>query len=430
MNQQPMRDVRMRGFQQRSTVESALAWVAKCAQRRAAERVPVGQSAARVLAEDIVSRVNVPAFARAMMDGFAIRAADVNGAAAYHPLALKIVGQSFPGQPSSGEVGRGQAIKIMTGAPLPAGADTVLPVEKTEIEADRVCALESLPAGKNVALVGEDIAAGQIVLSAGRQLRPQDVGVLASIGIGQVPVVQQAVVRIIVTGNELLPAGEVPTGNKIVDSNSPMLESLVARDGGRVVNPGIVPDDEELIRTALRSEVDVLLVSGGSSVGEEDHAPRLVAEMGQLDIHGIAMRPSSPAGMGTIDDRLVFLLPGNPVSCLCAYDFFAARAIRGLAGRPPHWPYLKIRRRLSRKLVSAVGRTDYCRVRFEPARDDPSFTNDALIEPLAIRGASILSSTTRADGFVIVDADSEGFPAGHEVTVFLYDDPATVSQCY
>jgi molybdopterin molybdotransferase len=146
-------------------------------------------------------------------------------------------------------------------------------------------------------------------------------------------------------------------------------------------------------------------------VGQEDHAPVLLAEHGELAIHGIAMRPSSPAGMGRLGKRLVFLLPGNPVSCLCAYDFFAGRAIRALGGLPRQWPYRSYRAPLRRKLVSVVGRVDYARVRL----------SDDQVEPLAISGASVLSSTTRADGFVVVPESREGYPAGAEVEVWLYD---------
>jgi molybdopterin molybdotransferase len=161
----------------------------------------------------------------------------------------------------------------------------------------------------------------------------------------------------------------------------------------------------------MQSDADVVLVSGGSSVGQEDHAPLLLAQHGKLDIHGIAMRPSSPTGMGLLGSRLVFLLPGNPVSCLCAYDFFAGRAIRRLGGRCPDWPYTVVRLPLARKLVSQVGRVDYARVRMVGNQ----------VEPIAISGASILTSTTVADGFVIVPAESEGYPAGAMVDMYCYD---------
>jgi molybdopterin molybdotransferase len=213
-----------------------------------------------------------------------------------------------------------------------------------------------------------------------------------------------------VTGNELLPSGSHPHGHRIVDANGPMLAALVERDGGLVDFPGLVPDEQDALLDALHAAADVVIVSGGSSVGIEDLAPTLLAKHGDLAIHGIAMRPSSPTGLGRIDDRLVFLLPGNPVSCLCAYDFFAGRAIRALGGRTKTWPYRPTRATLTRKLSSTIGRLDYARVR----------VIEGAVEPLAIGGASVLSSTTRADGFVIVPADSEGFAAGADVEVWLY----------
>jgi molybdopterin molybdotransferase len=196
--------------------------------------------------------------------------------------------------------------------------------------------------------------------------------------------------------------------------NAPMLAALVARDGGlaRVVGP--LPDRRALIRTAIADAAtasDALLVSGGSSTGPEDHAPGLVAELGELTIHGVAVRPASPTGLGFVGGVPVLLLPGNPASCLCAYDLFGGRIVRRLGGRPADWPYRAVERPLSRKLVSEVGRVDYARVRLV----------DGRAEPLSVGGASILSSTTRADGFVLVPADLEGYPEGAAVTVWLYD---------
>src|SRR6185295_7955302 len=257
---------------------------------------------------------------------------------------------------------------------------------------------------------------GTVVLSSGRVLRPQDLGVMSSIGVGHVPVVRRPRVRLVVTGNELLPAGSRPRDFLITDANGPMLAALIERDGGGVDFPGLVRDDADAIRAALGPPEgyphnDVVVVSGGSSVGIEDLAPMLVAAQGELAVHGIAMRPSSPTGLGRIGNRLVFLLPGNPVSALCAYDFFAGRAIRALGGRTKTWPYRSIRARLARKISSPIGRLDYARVQLA----------DGVVEPLAVGGASVLSSTIRADGFVIVPADSEGFARGADVDVWLYD---------
>lgn len=406
-------DVRMKGFASRSTVETAISWidsVIPALTSRPIDSVPLTEATGRVLAAEIVSPVNVPGFNRSMMDGFALRAEETFGATAYNSLSFQILGTSLPGQPFHGIVTPGTAVRIMTGAPLPQGADAVLPVEFTESRMNTLTAMSEVSAGKHVGIVGEDVPLKGVILSAGRLLRPQDLGVLSSIGVATVPVVRRPKVRILITGNELLPAGTVPRGFQIADANGPMLNALVARDGGRPEMPGLIADDRPSLLAALSEPADVVLISGGSSVGQEDHAPEILKQLGTLAIHGVAMRPSSPAGMGHIGEKIVFLLPGNPVSCLCAYDFFAGRAIRALGGYTVDWPYRKIQATLSRKLVSTVGRVDYARVKLD----------GTSAEPLAISGASVLSSTTRADGFVIIPADSEGLPAQANVVVHLY----------
>jgi len=406
-------DVRMRGFAQRHTVEAALAWLDAQLQPLASEPVPLRNAAGRVLAAPVVSDVDVPGFDRATMDGYAVVAESTEGATAYSHLPLTVIGDSMPGCPFDGMVCAGQAVRVMTGAPMPPGTDAVLPAEWIEAEADSphsVSALASVSPGKNVGRRGEDIVCGATLLEPGRVLRPQDLGVLSSIGQGEAHVVCRPRVRLAVTGNELLPSGSRPHGFHIADANGPMLSTLIERDGGVVAFPGLVRDDRQAILEALYADADIVIVSGGSSVGIEDLAPMLVAQHGELAVHGIAMRPSSPTGLGRLGHRLIFLLPGNPVSSLCAYDFFAGRAIRAMGGRSKAWPYRAIRGRLNRKISSPIGRLDYARVKIM----------DGLVEPLSIGGASLLSSTTRADGFVIVGGDSEGFAAGADVEVWLY----------
>jgi molybdopterin molybdotransferase len=415
MNDQKRRttdDVRMRGFARRQSVERALAWLDAQLQPLDPEPVPLGMAAGRVLAESIASNVDVPGFDRATMDGYALAAESTEGATSYNRLALTVIGDSLPGRPFPHPVGAGQAVRIMTGAPMPQGCDAVLPaewVDSTEATSN-VFAVAAVSPGKHVGRRGEDVTRGTALLPFGRRLRPQDLGVLSSIGVEQVHVYRRPRVRLVVTGNELLPAGSRPHGHCIVDANGPMLAALVERDGGLVDFPSLVPDEHDAILDSLYTEADVVIVSGGSSVGVEDLAPTLLASHGELAVHGIAMRPSSPTGFGRLEHRLVFLLPGNPVSCLCAYDFFAGRAIRALGGLSKAWPYHAIMAKLVRKISSPIGRLDYARVRLV----------DGDVEPIAVGGASILSSTTRADGFVIVPADSEGFAPGSEVEVWLY----------
>jgi molybdopterin molybdotransferase len=408
-----MRDVRMRGFAERMDVEQVDALLRAAVRPLEAENVPVEACAGRVLAEDVVAGVDVPGFPRAAMDGYALRGEESFGASEYAPLALRLVGEALPGRAHAGTLGAGEAVRIMTGAPLPEGADAVVKAEVCRESQGRVELFEPVAPRKNVGEIGEDIRAGAVVLRRGRRLRAQDAGLLASIGAGRIACVRQPRVALVITGDELLPAGATPDGVSIVDSNSTVLCALVRRDGGIVLPFALIPDRPERIRAALQShEADVILVSGGSSVGSEDHAPRLLAELGRLDFHGVTMRPSSPAGGGRIGERLVFLLPGNPVSCLCAYEFFAGPSLRALGGRSRAWPHRRVRAPLARKLSSEVGRTDYVRVEVTP---------DGVV-PIATSGASILSSTVRASGAVIVPRELEGLPAGAEVEVLLYDD--------
>jgi len=402
----------MRGFAERADVEEVERFLAERSAALPAEAVDVTACAGRVLAESVRSPIAVPAFPRSAMDGYAVRGEDTFGASAYDPIELELLGESMPGRGFEGRVGPGQAVRIMTGAPVPEGADAVVMAEVARVEGGRVRVEEAVAPRKNVGAAGEDIREGDEILSAGRRLRPQDVGLLASIGAVAPRCVRRPRVSLIVTGDELLAAGRRPEGYRIVDSNSPMLCAFVARDGGEVLPYAILPDDPASIRAALEdASADVILVSGGSSVGQEDHAPRLLAELGTLDFHGVAMRPSSPAGVGRIGERFVFLLPGNPVSCLCAYEFFAGPTLRALGGRPRRWPHRRARLPLARKISSAIGRTDYVRVAIEAG----------CVVPLATSGASILSSTVRADGCVLVSRSLEGMPEGAEVEVLLYD---------
>ena len=403
----------MRGFAERADVEDVERFLVAHTRPLGSEPVPVVACADRVLAEDVRAEVDVPGFARAAMDGYAVRGEDTFGATSYEPVALALRGEALPGRPWEGVLEPGQAVRVMTGAPVPKGADAVVMAEVCSEGEACVEVAEAVSPAKHVGDVGEDIRAGVLVLERGRRLRPQDAGLLASIGVAEPRCVRRPRVQLVVTGDELLPAGSRPEGVRIVDSNSVMLRALVERDGGELLPFEILPDRPERVREALaNAQADVILVSGGSSVGAEDHAPRLVAELGSLDFHGVSMRPSSPAGVGRIGESRVFLLPGNPVSCLCAYEFFAGPSVRVLGGRGRAWPHRRVRLPLARKIASAVGRTDYVRVAVERGR----------VVPVATTGASILSSTVRASGCVIVPRELEGMPEGAEVDVLLYDE--------
>ena len=392
-----MRDVRMKGFAERADVEEVERFLADATRPLAPETVPLLACAGRVLAEDVRAEVDVPSFRRSAMDGYAVRGEDTFGASEYDPISLELCGLALPGARFDGRVERGQAVRIMTGAPMPEGADAVVMAEVCQEADGRGAVGDAVAPRKNVGEIGEDIRSGDELLRRGRRLRPQDVGVLASIGGATARCVARPHVRLVITGDELLPLGKPPEGVRIVDSNSVVLGALVARDGGELLPFEILPDDPARTRAALEDpDADVILVSGGSSVGQEDHAPRLLAELGTLAFHGISMRPSSPAGVGR----------------LRAYEFFAGPTLRTLGGRSRAWPHRRCRLPLARKIASAIGRTDYVRVAIERG----------FVVPLATSGASILSSTVRAAGCVIVPRELEGMPEGAEVDVLLYDE--------
>jgi molybdopterin molybdotransferase len=411
-----MRDVRMHGFRERTSVSAALAVLERRTSALGVERVGVSAAHRRVAAEDVVAGVDVPAFARSAMDGFAVVGESTFGASAQAPLELALIGETKAGRWFDGTLRYGEAVRITTGAPIPTGADAVVMAEVAEADGDRVRVREAVAPGKHVGAVGEDIRRGDLVVKRGRRLRPQDVGVLSSLGVAEIMVVRRPRVSIVITGDEVLPAGDVQRDALISDADGPMLRALAERDGAGAIELRYMPDDRDAMRALFAAhDGDVLLVSGGSSVGPEDHAPTVLAELGEIAVHGVALRPASPAGFGFLrTDSPVFLLPGNPVSCLCAYEFFAGPTIRALGGRSRAWPHRRVKLPLAAKIVSELGRTDYTRV---------SIT-DGRVAPIMTSGASILSSTTRADGVVIVAAHREGHGEGEEVEVHLYDEEA------
>ena len=409
-----MRDVRMHGFRERTSVSAATAILENRTSALGVERVGVGAAHGRVAAEAVIAGIDVPAFARSAMDGFAVVGESTFGASAQAPVALALIGETKAGRWFAGTLRHGEAVRITTGAPIPTGADAIAIAEIAETDGDTVRVREAVAPGKHVSAVGEDIRRGDLVVQRGRRLRPQDVGVLASIGAAEILVVRRPRVSILITGDEVLPAGDAPRDALISDADGPMLRALAERDGAGAIELRYLPDDRDAMRALFAAhDGDVLLVSGGSSVGPEDHAPTVLAELGEVAVHGVALRPASPAGFGFLRGGCpVFLLPGNPVSCLCAYEFFAGPTIRALGGRSRAWPHRRARLPLAAKIVSELGRTDYMRV---------SIT-DGRVAPIMTSGASILSSTTRADGVVIVAAHREGHGEGEEVEVHLYDE--------
>lgn len=406
----PLPDIQTRGFQAKTSLDAASKLLLEGKSPLPHEQVESGAACGRVLAQPVACPYPIPAFKRSAMDGFAVRAKDMPSV----PISLHLAGAAFPGQAIQDPLKPGTTIRVMTGAPVPPEADTVVPVEQCRVDGNTVTVLIPVAQGKHVALPGEDFTAGQIVFEKGHRLRPPDIAVLSALGISRVNLARHPIVSILVTGNEILPPFSTMEGTRIADANSPMLWKLAERDGGTVFpTPKLIPDQPESLATTLADLAgsDVVLISGGSSVGLEDHSPGVLARMGSLDIHGLAIRPASPAGFGRLPSGThVFLLPGNPVSCLCAYELLAGKLIRLLAGLPVPLPHRTQAVPLASALVSALGRTDFARVRIK----------DGQAEPLATGGAGRLSTVALADGFVLIPPETEALSAGELVIVHMF----------
>jgi len=410
----PEDDVRMRGFTERTDLDAALKILRSCIEPLQEESVPLQEALGRTLARDIISSEEVPAFDKSAMDGYALRAAETFGASPTDPVSFKVIGEIFPGELGELEVRPGEAVRIMTGGAFPKGADAVLMAEFAIDDGDVVMAQDSVVPGRNVARAGEDIRKGDRVLKRGRVLRPQDLGVAASIRMVELYVTRCPVVGILSTGNELVEPGSAEAGRqgRVVNSGRYMLEGLVTQTGGAVRWLGTLADDREVLKAALEAfDGDILLTTGATSVGREDYLPGLLAEVGELLVHGVNIRPASPLAFGRLGKALAVLLPGNPVAALVGFDVFVRPAIQLQLGQREERPNRRVWGRLRRKLASALNRTDFVRVRL---------VGEGEVEPLRSGGSGVLTSVTRADGFVIVPRDDEGFEAGTEVEVYLY----------
>ena len=406
----------MRGFARYTKLEDALKLVLSRVKRLSSETVPFERALGRVLAEDVVSKTDVPPFDRSAVDGYAVRAADTFGATETKPRRLHVIGSIPIGAPTRLRVRRGEAAKIMTGAPMPAGGNAVVMVEHVSARGKQLDVHAPLTPGKNVSARGEDVRAGEVVLKHGQSLRPQDIGMLASTGNHRVRVARRPRVAILSTGSELRKPGTRLGPAKIADTNSYSLAAAVVRCGGASRRLGIVPDKPKSLRRTLRKAVkhDAVLVSAGSSVGERDIVPDVIREMGELLLHGIAIRPGGPTAFGVVGGKPVFGLAGFPVASLVAFDMLVRPALRAMQGLPADRGYPRVRARLARKISSTLGRADIVRVGLRSRR------GTLTAEPIRVTGSGILSSMTRADGFVVVPEDLEGFWEGASVEVELY----------
>ncbi|MFQ5940900.1 MAG: gephyrin-like molybdotransferase Glp [Nitrososphaerales archaeon] len=368
------------------------------------EYVSLRDAQNRVLANDLQSRVDMPPFVRAAMDGYAIKSRDVKKASRMHPIFLDVIGRITAGQDEKFNVESGKAVAIATGARIPKGADTVVMVEHTELQNGKVKIFGDIKRGKNVALKGEDVKNGQVLLKKGTWLTSQDIGLIASVGVGKIPVFRKPKVAVFATGSELAEPGSKRDSTCIFESNRYMISSMVKEFGGEVVDMGICKDDRHRIFSKLREALkfDMVVVSGGTSVGEKDYVPDIINSMGKpgLLVHGVAMRPGSPTGLAIVNGKAIILSPGYPVSSFVAfYAFGRPLLLRMLKTEGP--PGAKLIARMESGINMHQEMRTFVRVKVQ-RRNGAYFA-----EPVSASGASLLSTLTYSNGMVIVDNKSK-----------------------
>jgi molybdopterin molybdotransferase len=386
-----------------SAAESLRSLRERCRSVNRAEAVHLAEARGRILSEDVTSPANLPGFNRAAMDGYAVRAADTRGATPLAPLYLKI----------DDEAGDGRCVPVRTGMAAPPGADAVLMMEDALPRGREVEVTAEVHPYRNLARVGEDVAVGETILKEGHRLRPPDIALLASLCLNEVQVYERPKVAIIPTGGELIPlfSDQRLLPGQAREANGLMCEMYAEIWGGSPRKTPIIKDDPDLIKAAIveNLDADLILISGGTSIGEEDYAPPILREMGELLVHGVRITPAKPTALGMIDEKPVICLPGYPVAALSALYIFGRPLITMMAHRtdlPRAVPA-----RLDGKIVSRPGYLTFARVSLK----------DGVATPIMTTGAGILSSVARAEGYVLVPEEVEGREKGEMVEVNLIE---------
>ena len=415
-------------------VEDALARILDLCEPLATETLPIDAAVGQVLAESIVAPFDIPPLDNTAMDGYAVQSASTEGASESAPLRLRVVGELAAGYVYAGAVGAGEAVRIMTGAPMPDGADTIVPFEETDefglrapgqehTTIEDVGILKAAAAGANIRRRGEDVRRGDRVLEAGMVLRGPEVAVLASLGVGEAQVVRRPRVAILSTGDELLSPGQPPAPGKIYDSNSYGLSALVQQYGGVPIRSGIASDTIEALTAKIQEalvDADLLITSAGVSRGDFDVVKEVLVREGAIDFWTVRMKPGKPLAFGQFaaagGRRVPHIgLPGNPVSSLLAFELFGRLAIQKLMGRSPQARPV-LRAIAEEDIVNTDARRVYARATME--LDSEGQWHARLTGP---QGSGVLTSMALANGYAICPEDAERIHAGEECDVIMVD---------
>jgi molybdopterin molybdotransferase len=384
------------------------------------ERVPLRSALGRVLAQDILSPIDVPAHDNSAMDGFAFAGSALRSGSA---TTLRVAGTLYAGAPFSGQVGAGECLRIMTGAVMPEGLDTVVPLESCRSEGEFVhIEPGTLAVGENRRRRGEDLARGLPALRAGRVLRPVDLGLIASLGVADVAVMRRLRVALFSTGDELRTLGQPLDRGCVYDSNRYSLMAAVQRLGMEVVDLGLVRDDPGALRATLEAamaQADVVLTSGGVSAGDADYTRGLLERLGEVAFWKVAMRPGRPFAFGPLhtpaQPRWLFALPGNPVAALVTFYAFVREGLLQLAGATPD-PLPVLQARCAHAIRKRPGRTEFQRARLVVGAD-----GGWEAQLTGAQGSGILSSMSQANALVVLRHDQGAVAAGEAVDVWLFD---------
>lgn len=379
------------------------------------------------LCEEIRSDVNLPGFDNTAMDGYAVRAQDIAAATADAPVVLEVVGRIAAGEPATAGLGEadlaeGQAIRIMTGAPIPSGADAVIPFERTDRGEDEVRCFGPVPEGANIRRRGSDVEEGDLLITEGTRLNDRAIGLLAGVGIDQVMVRPRPRVVVIATGSELVEPGmDLEDDHQIYDSNSWMLAAAAGAAGAQVYRVGLLADDPEQVKQSISDQLvraDLVVTSGGISEGDHDIIKEVMPELGMVDFSRVAMQPGKPQGFGLIgeDEIPVFMLPGNPVSAYVSFENFVRPAIRKLMGVEPHL------REPRRAIASTVLRSKPGVAQFHRGFVRTDMSGRRTVEPVGGSGSYLLDSLQRSNCLILMERDVEMIAAGQSVMVWAVDE--------
>jgi molybdenum cofactor synthesis domain-containing protein len=396
-------------------IEDALNLILDHTPQLAAEEVALNEAAGRVLRSEAVSDIDLPPFDRARMDGYAVRAADVERASVEHPVRLREIGQAAAGRAFSGKLAPGQAVRIMTGAPVPIGADAVQRIEVIRVlEQGEIEVTEAVKPGQFITPRGLEARAGEVVVASGERITPAVAAVLASFGYARVTVSRRPRLALLSTGSELVEVTQRPSLSQIRNSNTYSLGGYAAAAGAEVLSAGIVPDDFEATRQAIMqaaSTADVVMLSGGVSMGDYDLVKPALRELGaEILVETVAMHPGKPTVFARLGETAIFGLPGNPVSVAVSFHIFARPALLKMQGaRDPYLPRLQAY--LTRSVKGAPPRRSH-----QPAQLVIR-QGRAEAEPLKWTGSSDLVAFMRADALIVVPEDRKGLEAGELVEV-------------